>query len=98
MSHESTEGPALSEEEVKQRALMAATESLMAAERRHREAIDVAARTAAALERIALAVERLSPPWWPAAIAPDTSAVPCEHVYPNPWHGIWPPRCQKCGQ
>ena len=53
----------MSEEEVKQRALIAATESLMAAERRHREAMDIGARTAAALERIALALERIpSPP------------------------------------
>ena len=22
----------------------------------------------------------------------------CQHEYPNPWHGIIPPTCRKCGK
>lgn len=24
--------------------------------------------------------------------------VECEHEYPNPWHGVTPPPCKKCGK
>lgn len=33
-------------------------------------------------------------PWTIKRISEDT----CQHEYPNPWFGVTPPCCKKCGQ
>ena len=39
---------------------------------------------------------------WPVVSVPSvwskTITGTCDHEYPNPWFGVVPPSCKKCGQ
>ena len=37
-------------------------------------------------------------PSWPVVTMSWPNISVCDHEYPNPWFGVVPPSCKKCGQ
>lgn len=45
-----------------------------------------------------LRIQPQSEPYTITYSPPQTIPLECQHEYPNPWYGIIPPPCKKCGK